>query len=161
MVDHYRKGERDQTPKKAEETNAPSELPAGMTPNSAFDGLAGSWTRDETLRAQVSDARNGTDINPDDFDRFQPCMDSALESPDEVWVQPDEGKKIFHFIKQFPELDGGIWYIVVARETDDEEQIEILDAFPSRDYALVERLRVGKQEIGTSSNQEPISRLIH
>jgi hypothetical protein len=68
-------------------------------------------------------------------------------------------KKLYHFIKYFPQEDLGVWYLVIARETDDGDQIEILEAFPSRDYELVQRYRKGTQEVGNGTPSE--SRVIH
>jgi hypothetical protein len=58
------------------------------------------------------------------------------------------------------EESSGIWYIVIAREAEEEEQIEILDAFPTRDSALVDRYRRGDQEVGHTA-PGPQSRIVH
>jgi hypothetical protein len=50
--------------------------------------------------------------------------------------------------------------LIIARETEDEEQIEILDAFPTRDAALVDRYRRGEQEVG-HTQPGPVSRVVH
>ena len=63
-----------------------------------------------------------------------------------------------HFIRHFPAENPAIWYVIVARDTDDEEHLEVLDAFPTRDLALVEKYRQGEQEHGIRKEQ---SRLVH
>lgn len=55
---------------------------------------------------------------------------------------------IYHFIKHYSH-GAGFWYILIAKETDDEDQLEILDCFPTRDPDLVDKYRVGSLEIGS------------
>ena len=71
----------------------------------------------------------------------------------------ESDRKLYHFIKYFPEQGGGVWYLVIARETPDGEQIEILEAFPTRDYTLVQRYRSGTQEVRSGTPSE--DRVIH
>jgi hypothetical protein len=68
---------------------------------------------------------------------------------------------MYHFIRHYPNEHPEVWYVVVARETEDEEQIEILDAFPTRDPKLVERYRRGEQEIGNLDATSAASRVVH
>ncbi len=126
------------------------------------DGLAETWTEDETIRAELSQQRSEDDIAVEEFELYQGCIDVTLQNPDEVWsivLFEEDGKKLYHFIKYFPQEDLGVWYLVIARETDDGDQIEILEAFPSRDYELVQRYRKGTQEVGNGTPSE--SRVIH
>jgi hypothetical protein len=120
-----------------------------------LDRLADSWTEDETVLAQLNKGRSKDDIPPSEYGMYQACLEETLESPDEVWShesRAEEPIKLYHFIKHYPDEQPGIWFVIVARETDnnedDEEQIEIIDAFPTRDSQLVEHYRRGEQEVG-------------
>lgn len=168
MVDQYRRGERMDWDKivasrgSGKETgeDAPGLLgQIGNAPKVAMtDGLAEAWTPEEMLRAQFHKKRDDSDIPVGDFEMYQDCMDPTLEEPDEVWsVKPSavrgggEGLRMYHFVRHFAEENSGrsVWYVIVARETDEEDQIEIIEAFPTRDEALVERYRRGTQEVGS------------
>ncbi len=153
MVNTYRKGERVQLVK--DETDGKAEGPT--------DGLADEWTEDETIRAQLGQERSSNDIPPTEFALYQGCLEETLETPDEVWSVPMSGRysaRLFHFIRYYPDESEGIWYLVVAREMD-EEQIEILDAFPTRDSALVQQYRKGDQEVGAVDTTASQSRVVH
>ena len=163
MANAYRRGERvewakTKTEKKArvgghvddvdgEEAQASDDLRS--------DRLADEWTEDETFLAEVNQERREDDIPVEEFATYEKCLEESLETPDEVWsCKPGKmSAKLYHFIRHYrPDPDQeegqGYWYVIVARETDDEEQIEILDAFPTRDPALVDRYRRGEQEVG-------------
>jgi hypothetical protein len=177
MVNAYRRGERMQwdRPRNQSKTNADGtrELisdegdeahDAGPSNEAPSDRLADAWTEDETFLAQMSLSRSPQDIPPEDFEHFQGCLEETLETPDEVWsleMAEPEGVHLYHFIRHYPEKDGGHWYVILARETDNEEQIEILDAFPTRDASLVDRYRRGNQEVGDTTEARPVSRLVH
>jgi hypothetical protein len=69
---------------------------------------------------------------------------------------------LYHFIRHYPdEGPRGVWYVVVAKELEDGEQMEILDAFPTRDEMLVGRYRIGVQEIGAEEPAQTASRIVH
>jgi hypothetical protein len=181
LINTYREGERVEWAKDRESAEGSEENP-GISPSAHSDRLADSWTEDETFLAQVNQERRADDIAPEDFVLYEKCMEETLETPDEVWsCQPGENTaRLYHFIRYYkaedsaeetdspelPELDdgqasdSGIWYLIIARETEDEEQIEILDAFPTRDAALVDRYRRGEQEVGHTA-PGPISRVVH
>jgi hypothetical protein len=129
------------------------------------DRLADAWTENETFQAQINQERRGDDIPPEEYELYQACIEETLETPDEVWsveMADPEGLNLYHFIRHYPDAEPGHWYIIMARETEEEEQIEIIDAFPTRDAALVERYRRGKQEVGETTEQSrPTSRLVH
>jgi hypothetical protein len=128
------------------------------------DRLAGAWTEDETFLAQVNMERRADDIPPTEFELFQGCLEETLETPDEVWsveMTDPEGVRLYHFIREYTTEQPGHWYVIVARETENEEQIEILDAFPTRDSNLVDRYRRGTQEVGESSDNRASSRMVH
>lgn len=127
------------------------------------DGLADAWTEDETIRAQLMRGRRPDDIPSEEFSLYQSFAEGTLQSPDEVWSMEMTDKdhlRLYHFIKHYPEERPGIWYLIVARETEERDQIEILDAFPTRDANLVDLYRRGEQEIG---QPEPAAstRLVH
>ena len=52
---------------------------------------------------------------------------------------------------------------LVVRTSENDEQIEILDAFPTRDMALVDRYRKGEREFGSEEESEApsASRVVH
>jgi hypothetical protein len=185
LVDHYRRGERVQWarpkgPKAAKAAVEKGEAHKGerhmveeavegeeAAEESApkLDGLAEAWTEEETLRAQLIRGRSPEDVPPEQYERYQAYLEETLETPDEVWTTPlDSGNSekgsLYHFIREYAEEKPEIWYVVVARDTDDENQIEILDAFPTRDPALVDRHRRGTREVGEEEPQQP-SRLVH
>lgn len=131
--------------------------------NEPTDKLADAWTEDETLRAELTSERRSDDIPAEEFNLYQSCLEQTLESPDEVWsmsIRDRSQLKLYHFIRHYPDERPGIWYVIAARETENEEQIEILDAFPTRDADLVDRYRRGSQEVGTL-DARPMARVVH
>ena len=165
MVHFYRKGERLQqvtrdTLKKDSSNDTAEDESTGY-----IDGLGSAWTEDETLKALRTQERIQDDIPAADFDQYQACLEETLDAPDEVWSftekSASQDHKIYHFIRYYPEQDPNIWYVVVARETEDKDQIEILDAFPTKDSELTTRYRKGHQEVGSVDESLPISRIVH
>lgn len=126
------------------------------------DGLASNWTEEETLRAQLIQERQEDDIPGADYPLYQACVNETLETPDEVWSlqMTDASERLFHFIRFYEAEDPPIWYVVVAKETEDEEGMMILDTFPTRDSNLVELYRKGEQQLGLSESQ-PMTRVVH
>jgi hypothetical protein len=165
MVNCYRRGERVEwaNPDRQEgrqKTNDDINVIRMLGPT---DGLATDWTEDETLRAQMVQGRKADDIPQTDFELYQSCLEETLEAPDEVWSIDTPGKKplrLYHFLRYYPEEQPGVWYIIVARETDEDDQIELLDAFPTLDSELVERYRHGRQEVGATESHSQ-SRVVH
>jgi hypothetical protein len=132
-------------------------------PKVVVDGLADAWTEEETQRAQVTQMRRPDDVPASDFVLYEACVDETLEAPDEVWsIKPplNNPYQVYHFVRYYPEEKPAIWYVVIARETEDAGQIEILDAFPTRDSTLVDRYRKGHQEIGQPTQVVP-ARIVH
>jgi len=167
LVGQYRRGERVEWTggaKPAQEAAAKAASATAEEPAKyMIDGLADEWTEDETFRAELTQARKDDDIPASEYALYQSCLEESLEAPDEVWslkLGKKDALTLYHFIKFYDEEPAGVWYVVVARETEDEEQIEILDAFPTRDPDLVERYRRGNQEIGETEMQSH-SRVVH
>lgn len=132
------------------------------------DGLAEAFTEDESYRAQVNANRKQDDIPESSFEQYVHCLEPTLETPDEVWsVEPDasgkpSAQKTYQFIKRFEDSElGAFWYIVLARETDEEEQIELIESYPTLDGELVECFRRGLQEVGEAKDNAPQSRFLH
>lgn len=129
------------------------------------DRLASAWTADETYLAQVNQERSKNDIPQEEFDLYHSFLEETLESPSELWtlqLGKKEPIRIFHFIRHYPEeKPSGIWYVIIAKESDQEDQIEIIDAFPTRDATLVNRYRIGDQELGIGLSEGSSSRLVH
>ncbi|MBI5139180.1 hypothetical protein HZA26_01035 [Candidatus Nomurabacteria bacterium] len=155
LVDAYRKGES---------VKAASLGSHKQHSHNVQDRLADAWTEDETRRARFLQDRKKDDIPLDEFGLYDGCFDETLESPDEVWViQKEErrSRKIYHFIRFYPnEQPMGVWFIIIAKETEDDDEIEILEAFPTRDASLVEYFRRGQQEVGIQDAPHT-SRLVH
>ncbi len=131
-----------------------------------IDGLAGPWTAEETRRAKRSQDRRKDDVPPENFSQYEKLIEETLQSPHEVWsLKAPHGEKdrhqMYHFLKHFPQEEKGLWYIIVARETDEEDQIEILDAFPTIDSLLVEQYRTGLKEIDQEEVPPTSSRMVH
>ena len=170
MVNHYRRGERVEwtkktdRPRRSQDSGIPENAEQAFEEANAIptDGLADAWTETETLRAEMNLNRQDDDIPADEFVQYQACLEETLESPDELWTLKSDGEepKTYHFIRYYPEEKPGIWYVIVARETEDAEQLEILDSFPTRDSQMVERFRIGEQELDTPG-AKPSSRLVH
>jgi hypothetical protein len=136
------------------------------------------WSKEETARAGSSQERSQSDIKDVDFPKFEKFIEETLGAPDEVWASPlgeespesaassedEEDLKIYHFIRRFSpqKISGGegFWYVVVAKDTEDDSQIELLDSFPTRDPELVERYRRDELEFGAEPQSQP-SRLVH
>lgn len=166
MVNHYRRGERvayERPPQQASEGSPVGEM---AEPEAApvIDGLAADWTAEETIRAQSSNfSRAKGDIPPSEFMEYQSCLEETLQAPDEIWVQEvnesDGSLQVFRFLKEYRE--GGFWYVIMARETDGQDEIEIVDAFPTRDAELVQRQRIGAQEGAADLETANSSRLVH
>ncbi|OFZ21748.1 MAG: hypothetical protein A2X94_15790 [Bdellovibrionales bacterium GWB1_55_8] len=168
-VDHYRRGERMERMRVgatggAEAYSSPDSSSNDGEGGGAMDRLAPSWTDDETLRAQISQERKTTDIDPSEFAGFSKYLEPTLEEPDEVWsmdLGEPEPVRIFQFIRRFEEQGTGpFWYIIVAKETESDEELEVLDAFPTRDPQMVDSFRRGEQHVG---EMEPpaSSRVVH
>ena len=167
MVNSYRRGEQvervpvssDSIDKKMSDKKPVEESSSGT------DGLADDWTEDETIRAQLRQGRGQGDIPEEEFGLYNDCMEETLEAPDEVWtmmMQKKDSFKLYHFIRFYPHQDASLWYVIVARETEDDEQIEILDAFPTTDSNLVDQYRRGEQEVGAlDSRAVSGSRVVH
>lgn len=166
MTNYYRKGERVQMVRQ-EQGKTPGNSPSSEetdTKPGFIDGLADAWTEDETIRAQITRNRRIDDIPSEEFSLYQSCLEETLQAPDEVWsseIKEKHSLKLYHFLRHYPEESSGIWYVVIARETDEnEEEIEILDAFPTRDPELVEQFRRGTQEIG-AVEEHTATRMVH
>lgn len=156
LANAYRRGERYQWQKK--ETS----MEAG--PNDRMDGLADPWTENETMMAQRKEERTKGDIPVSDFGLYQNCLEETLEAPDEVWsmeLKNSGALRLYHFLRHYPDETPGLWYVVIAKETeDDDDQIEIMDSFPTRDSELVQQFRKGHQEVGNMEKSAP-KRMVH
>lgn len=152
LVDQYRRGEQIKTTHSKKAQDVPQ------------DRLAESWTQEETDRARFLQDRKKDDIPIEEFGLYDACFDETLENPDEVWaIEKDlkHKKKTYHFIRFYPDdHPSGMWFIILAKETEDEDEIEILEAFPTRDATVVEYFRRGNQEVGIQDSPNT-SRMVH
>ncbi len=167
MVDAYRKGEQiewESTQPKKNTSVVLKDLETQKFTLQNTDRLADSWTEDETFLAQTNFERDTDDIPLDEFDHYKNCLEETLQEPDEVWaveMKKPKGLHLYHFIRNYHDGDKPHWYVILARETEEDEQIEILDAFPTRDAALVDRYRRGYQEVGQTTEHRPVDRIVH
>lgn len=169
MANAYRRGERVEWVKKEQIEAVKDESGTNSSTANSLrsDRLADEWTDDETFLAQISQERQEDDIPVEEFKNYERCLEETLEAPDEVWsCQMGEPPiSLYHFIRYYPPLPSdeegtGYWYLIIARETEEEEQIEVLDAFPTRDSSLVDRYRRGEQEVGHTP-PGPVGRVVH
>jgi len=98
-----------------------------------------------------------------------------------------EALRIFHFIRFFPKHEKGpFWYVIIARELmeseqeseggkssgdamqdhleEDSQQMEILEAFPTRDPDIVQQYRIGQNELSAEDEDARAtgtSRVVH
>lgn len=168
MANLYRKGERVQLkegePSTARQSMATTAVSAEELSSKAIDGLADEWTEEETIRAQLKKERRSDDIPNNEFELYNMYVEKTLSDPDEVWSLKKKNEstlKVFHFIRYCVDEDPGTWYIIVARETEDAEEIEILESFPTRDSKLVENYRRDHQELGRAHSNDSIQHQVH
>ena len=171
LVDAFRKGEKLKVVRKnvlAEETNAEAvPITTVESEEDVQDGLAEPWSESDSVRASIVSHRKDDDISVDDFAFYQKCLEETLQDPNELWSYTAKAsKRVYHFIREY-EHDTNYWYVVMAKDTEDNTQIEIIDAFPTKDKNLVELCRHGKKEVMGDSQQaaeinaEPLKRTVH
>lgn len=191
LVDRYRRGERMSWIKRTAEEKVSAAHPKPTAEQIALDGtvvpddqmeiqavdgptdgLADGWSTDEAVRAALGAGRRSDDIPNEEFSAYQSCMEETLEAPDEVWSLvaeqsltassgEDTSVRMFHFIRHYESGETPFWYLIVAKEVPDEDHLEVLEAFPTRDLELVERYRQGSQELGGDGASEPVTRVLH
>ena len=154
LVDVFRKGEKLKIIRKNSLSADPAQTPEKMPAEGEGDRLAEAWTEADSLRAGIIKNRKANDIPIEDFGFYQNCLEETLQEPSELWSDiPKGAKRVYHFIRHY-EHDQSFWYVVMAKDTPDETQIEIMDAFPTRDETLVRLCRHGKQEkLGNQSHE--------
>jgi len=160
LVARFRKGERVEWEKPAGE--GPTEV---AEEGAATDGLASSWSQSETMRAEIHKTRDANDIPSEEFGLYEKLLEKTLEAPDELWVleSKDDGEPDrYHFIKYFPDEDGGpIHYIVVAQESEQSETLEVLEQIPTRNPAIAKQFRKGRPELVVEDEEDSANRTIH
>lgn len=158
LVDVFRRGEQMQVIRENSLSDAaPTAEEGGSEPAAPIsDRLAESWTESDSIRALLIKGRKENDIPPEDFGFYQKCLEETLQNPNELWSYlPKSAKRIYHFIKHY-EHDSSFWYVVIAKDTSDETQIEIIDVFPTRDQELIELCRHGKRENLSGRRESPL-----
>jgi hypothetical protein len=180
LVESFRKGEKiKKKPAAQSKLQTDNRLDPETSP--ASDTLVQSWGEESHYLLEHAQARSEQDIPASEFDQYQGCLEETLEEPNEVWAffMTEEGKvlseseasqeendavetrKIYTFIRHYPTETPEMWYVVIAKETESDDQIELLDAFPSNDSKLVQSYRVGKLEIGPTDSDLSSQRVIH
>ena len=177
LVDAFRKGEQlkvihksklSDEVKNQKVSSTHEDIEAGDVEVDGEDGLAEPWTESDSVRASIVGNRKDSDIPVEDFGFYQKCLEETLQEPNELWsYSPKSAKRVYHFIREY-EHDANYWYVVMAKDTVDETQIEIIDAFPTKDKNLVELCRHGKKEVLGEDNaaamqvsEEPVKRTVH
>jgi hypothetical protein len=157
LVDCFRKGDsmkivRENSLNDRSQSSTDANLSERM---SGADRLAEDWTESDSVRASIIKGRKQNDIPVEDFGFYQKCLEETLQHPNELWSYvPKAAKKTYHFIKHY-DHDQSFWYVVIAKDTTDETQIEIIDVFPTRDENLIQLCRHGKKEVlGNGDNSE-------
>ncbi len=122
----------------------------------ATDQLAQDWTQNESVLAQLVQPRIKGDIPFSDFTQYEACIEETLRAPDEVWTEAFAGMVIYSFLKSFVNADTqeNFSYVVLTRETEEEDQLEILDTFPTRDDGYLTTFRRGNQEYNAQQEAE-------
>jgi hypothetical protein len=154
LVDVFRRGERMRIVKNGDEptTHVVAEAEVAEVESAPVSlartaHLAEPWTESDSVRANLLTARKESDIPTEDFGFYQKCLEETLQNPNELWSYlPKSAKRIYHFLKHY-DHDGSFWYVVIAKDTVDETQIEIVDVFPTRDESLIALCRHGKKEV--------------
>ncbi len=166
LVNHYRRGEKMEWLKTAREDlppRGPELSHQASSDESVTDGLAEDWTESETLRAEIHQTRNAEDIPEEEYGLYEHLLEKTLEEPDELWVidTHDDGEPdVYHFLKKFEsdpgkkgdegeaiEFDQPIWYVIVAQESEEGDQLEVLEHFPTRIEESIQKFRKGRQEV--------------
>lgn len=165
LVDEYRKGERVEWMKQQKNGGKPKDAEESLQDDEGGTAsLAPTFTDDEKFRSQVTRHRKKTDIPASEFEAYHYCLDDTLKHPDEVWSWVNNSGhkgKVFHFIKHYPKETPSFWCVIVARETEDREQLEILEVYPTNDPAWLEHFRFGSQDIGESTTTQSSGRVLH
>ena len=159
LVENFRRGDQMKVVKEGARVEASDESAPERSreEEQGSDRLAEPWTEADSVRAMIVRSRKSTDIAPEDFGFYQKCLEETLQKPNELWsYQPKSARRIYHFIKHY-DHDEPYWYVVIAKDTQDETQIEIIDVFPTRDPELVGMCRHGKKEVlGNSESQNRV-----
>jgi hypothetical protein len=166
LVDRFRRGERVEF-ESADDAVDAANATEGDVEGERTDGLAGDgWSQSETLRAEIHRTRDANDIPVEEHGLYEKLLEKTLESPDELWIleSKDDGEPDrYHFIKSFPDEEGGpIHYIVVAQESEQAEQLEVVEQVPTRDPKLAAQYRRGRQEhLEEEDTADASNRTIH
>jgi len=157
LVNVFRKGERQKgkSKKAAAAISVAEESFSGeVAAQDKNDFLAEPWSESDSVRAGILKNRKTNDIPVEDFAFYQKCLEETLQEPSELWSfsASKSKKRVYHFIREY-EHDSNYWYVVMAKDASDETQIEIIDAFPTKDRHLMELCRHGKREnLGSSQD---------
>jgi hypothetical protein len=145
LVEAFRKGDRQKVIRQMKEED--NVVP--LNPDASEDKtmLAEPWSESDSVRAGILRSRKAQDIPYEDFGFYQKCLEETLQEPTELWSYSATAKKrVYHFIREY-EHDQNYWYVVMAKDASDDTQIEIIDAFPTKDPHLMELCRHGKKEV--------------
>lgn len=160
LVERFRRGEQVEW-----ETAGTDAMKPEDGDGEATDGLASAWSQSETIRAEIHTTRDASDIPPEEFGLYENLLEKTLEAPDELWVieSKDDGEPDrYHFIKYFPDEETGpVHYIVVAQESENTESLEVIEQIPTRNAAIAQQFRKGRQELVVEDEDDSGNRTIH
>ncbi len=158
LVERFRRGE-------AVEWESVGSEESDVSDEDRTDGLADGWSQSETLRAEIHKTREAGDIPREEYGLYEKLLEKTLEAPDELWIleMKDDGEPDrYHFIKEFPDEDGGaVHYVVVAQDSEQSESLEVLEQIPTRDPKIIQAFRKGRQELVVEDEDDSGSRTIH
>ena len=149
LVNIFRRGEKQKGKTKKSSATVVEAVTTSSTSDmeERKDFLAETWSESDSVRAGIVKNRKTNDIPFEDFGFYQRCLEETLQEPTELWSfsASKSKKRVYHFIREY-EHDSNYWYVVMAKDAADDTQIEIIDAFPTRDRHLMELCRHGKKE---------------
>jgi len=147
LVDAFRKGEKLKVIRKNSLNPEPGQEERPASEAQGEDRLAEAWTEADSVRASILRSRTADDISVEDFGFYQNCLEETLQEPTELWSYlPKAARRVYHFIRRY-DHEKHFWYVVMAKDTADETQIEIVDAFPTNDEKLIQMCRHGRKEV--------------
>lgn len=97
------------------------------------------------MEAEFETNRSAKDIAQADFGKFEGCLEELLESPDEIWEDPDtlEDMTVYNYIGQFLIEEQSVYYVAAVHLTGEMPTFVFLH-FPTNDPKLVENFRRGR-----------------
>lgn len=160
MVEAYRRGEQVKNrPSRERNRVAEYDTSASQTHGLVEDSLlppTDPFVQSELVR----------DIPQEEYELYAECLEETVQQPDELWsidAVNENQDHLLHFIREYEEEGGApFWYVVVGREGQIEDNIEILEGFPTRSPEIVENYRKGEAlSVDFEAEFEDDGRVVH